>query len=82
MDSEHGLESSTSDIRIVRLSIPEIAFGDLVFLDTPGFNDTTFYTGTGKISVDILIMLADWLKSTYVLVNLLTSLLRCFFLQI
>ena len=62
----HGLVSCTSDISNVRLSIPEIAFGDLVFVDTPGFDDTH------KKDVDILKMVADWLKSTYVFVfNLL-----------
>ena len=62
----HDLESCTSNVSNVRLSIPEIAFGDLVFVDTPGFDDTH------KKDVDILKMVADWLKSTYVfIVNLL-----------
>ena len=61
----HGLHWFLNDY----FCLVEIAFGDLVFVDTPGFNDTPFYTGTGKISVDILIMLADWLRSTYVLVD-------------
>jgi hypothetical protein len=39
-----------------------MAFGDLVFVDTPGFDDTH------KQDVDILKMIADWLKSTYVFV--------------
>jgi predicted GTPase len=58
----HDLESYTSSVSNVRLSIPEIAFGDLVFVDTPGFDDTH------KKDVDILKMVADWLKSTYVFV--------------
>ena len=39
-----------------------MAFGDLVFVDTPGFDDTLIK------DVDILKMVADWLKSTYVFV--------------
>ena len=58
----HDLKSCTSNINNVRLSIPEVAFGDLVFVDTPGFDDTH------KTDVDILKMVADWLKSTYVFV--------------
>ena len=58
----HNLESCTSKISIVRLSIPDVAVGDLVFVDTPGFDDTH------KSDVDILKMVADWLKSTYVFV--------------
>jgi GTPase Era involved in 16S rRNA processing len=59
----HNLESCTSKISIVRLSIPEMAFGDLVFVDTPGFH---------RSDVDILKMVADWLKSTYVFVAVMT----------
>ena len=61
----HDLESCTSTVNNVRLSIPQIAFGDLVFVDTPGFDDTH------KKDVDILKMVADWLKSTYVYVAVL-----------
>ena len=70
----HDLESCTSNVSNVRLSIPEIAFGDLVFVDTPGFDDTN------KKDVDILKMVADWLKSTYVFVavKLLKLLRYCF----
>ena len=57
-----GLWSGTSEISNVRLSIPEIAFGDLVLVDTPGFDDTH------KKDVDIIKMVADWLKSTHVFV--------------
>ena len=56
----HNPESYTSKISIARLSIPEMAFGDLVFVDTPGFDDTH------KSDTDILKMVADWLNSTYV----------------
>ena len=55
-------ESCTSKVSSVRFSIPEIAFGDLVFVDTPGFDDTLIK------EVDILKDLADWLKTTYVFV--------------
>ena len=57
----HGLPSGTNEVSNFRLSIPEIAFGDLVLVDTPGFDNTH------KSDVDILKMVADWLKSTYVL---------------
>jgi len=42
--------------------MPELAYGDLVFVDTPGFDDTNMS------DVDILKMVADWLKATYVFV--------------
>ena len=51
-----------SCISNVRLSIPEIAFSDLVFVHMPGFGETP------EKDVDILMMIADWLKSTYVIV--------------
>jgi hypothetical protein len=60
----HDLKSCPSDFSIVRLSIPEIAFGDLVFVDTPGFANDDAH----KNDVEILKMVADWLKSTYVFV--------------
>ena len=56
----NSLESCTSEINIVKLSIPELADGDIVFVDTPGFDDTH------KSDADILQMVADWLKATYV----------------
>ena len=59
----HNLESYTNEVSNVRLSIPELAYGDLVFVDTPGFDDTH------KSDVEILKMVADWLKSTYVFVS-------------
>lgn len=61
----HSLESCTSEIKIVKLTVPELADGDVVFVDTPGFDDTH------KSDADILKMVADWLKSTYVLLNLI-----------
>ena len=62
----HDLESYTSDVRYVRLSIPEMDFGDLVFVDTPGFDDTH----SRRNDEDILNMVAIWLKTRYVVVNL------------
>jgi len=56
----HDLESYTSEIKIVKLSVPELANGAVVFVDTPGFDDTN------KSDADILKMVADWLKATYV----------------
>ena len=58
----HDLESCTSKVGIVRLPLPGLPYGDLVFVDTPGFDDTH------KSDVDILKMVADWLKSTFVYV--------------
>jgi len=65
----HDLESCTSEVSNFRLSIPEMAFGDLVLVDTPGFNDTS------KADFEILKMIADWLKSTYKKNILLSGLL-------
>lgn len=56
----HNLESCTSEVGIIRLSLPELSVNDLVFVDTPGFDDTH------KSDVDILKMVADWLKTTFV----------------
>ena len=56
----HTLESCTSEIKIVKLSVPELSDSDVVFVDTPGFDDTH------KSDSDILKMVADWLKSTCV----------------
>jgi hypothetical protein len=58
----HTLELGTSNISNIIIPIPEMSIGDLVFVDTPGFDDTH------KSDVDILKMVADWLKSTYVFV--------------
>lgn len=56
----HGLQSCTSDISTIRLSFPELVAGDIVFVDTPGFDHTH------KTETDILKMVADWLRVTYV----------------
>ncbi|KAF8160036.1 P-loop containing nucleoside triphosphate hydrolase protein [Crassisporium funariophilum] len=55
----HTLQSCTSTIDIVKLSFPEYSDCDIVFVDTPGFDDTT------KSDVDILHMIANWLRDTY-----------------
>ena len=60
----HGLESCTSAINTVRLSFPEQIASDIVFVDTPGFDHTN------KTETDILKMVADWLKTTYVILEM------------
>ena len=60
----HGLESCTSDIITVRLSFPEWIASDIVFVDTPGFDHTN------KTETDVLKMVANWLKTTYVILDL------------
>jgi hypothetical protein len=54
----HTLESCTSEISIVRLSLPEIVDSDICFVDTPGFDDTN------KSDVDIFKMISGWLIDT------------------
>ena len=58
----HDLELCTKEISDFRHSLPELAYGDLVFVDTPGFD------GMHKSDADILKMVADWLKTTFVYV--------------
>ncbi|KAF8805169.1 P-loop containing nucleoside triphosphate hydrolase protein [Phlegmacium glaucopus] len=65
----HTLKSCTNEVNNVRISMPELAYGDLVFVDTPGFGNTN------KSDTDILKMVVDWLKSTYAKNNLLSGLL-------
>ena len=60
----HGLESCTSDIITVRLSFPEWIASDIVFVDTPGFDHTN------KTETDVLKMVANWLKTRYVILDL------------
>jgi GTPase Era involved in 16S rRNA processing len=60
----HDLESCTSEISTVRLSFPEHIANDIVLVDTPGFDHTN------KTETDILKMVADWLKTTYVILEL------------
>jgi hypothetical protein len=56
----HDLESCTTEIGIVHFQCPERSDLDVLFVDTPGFDDTN------KTDVEILNMIADWLKTTYV----------------
>ena len=56
------LGSSRNNLSTVRVSIPEMAFGDLVFVDTPGFDDSR---DTQDSEVDVLTMVSKWLKLTY-----------------
>ncbi|KAF7967873.1 hypothetical protein HWV62_32852 [Athelia sp. TMB] len=53
----HDLESCTSEIRAVRCKHPNEA-GDVVFVDTPGFDDTY------RPDIEILSTIADWLVKT------------------
>ncbi|KAL0948440.1 hypothetical protein HGRIS_011016 [Hohenbuehelia grisea] len=53
----HNLRSYTTEIGFVELTRPEHCDADIVFVDTPGFDDTS--------DVQILEMIADWLKKTY-----------------
>ncbi|KAL6302092.1 P-loop containing nucleoside triphosphate hydrolase protein [Sparassis latifolia] len=55
----HALESFTTEIGMVKYHIPERSSLDVVFVDTPGFDDTY------KSDLEILQMIADWLKKTY-----------------
>ena len=50
---------------MIRLCLPEIADSDIVFVDTPGFDDTT------RSDTDVFEMISTWLIKTYFL---------CFFL--
>ena len=49
----HKLRTFTTDIRTVRVDHPIL--GSVVFVDTPGFDDTF------KSDVEILTTIADWL---------------------
>ena len=59
----HTLQSCTSEVKSVKLSVPELADGDVVFVDTPGFDDTR---GTGRSDADVLQMVSDWMNAMYV----------------
>ncbi|KAF8811587.1 P-loop containing nucleoside triphosphate hydrolase protein [Phlegmacium glaucopus] len=67
----HKLESCTSEISTIRISSPDLVDSDIVFVDTPGFDHTN------KTDIEILKMVADWLKSTYQKDILLSGLLYC-----
>jgi energy-coupling factor transporter ATP-binding protein EcfA2 len=53
----HKLRSFTKDIRTVRIEHPKI--GSVVFVDTPGFDDTF------KSDLEILTTIANWLVKVY-----------------
>jgi len=55
----HNLELCTKEVEKFRHSLPGLAYGDLVFVDTPGFDDTS------KSDLEVLKMVDNWLKSTY-----------------
>ncbi|KAF9469800.1 P-loop containing nucleoside triphosphate hydrolase protein [Collybia nuda] len=55
----HDLQSCTTDIKIVKYECPDKSDFDVVFVDTPGFDDTE------RSDVEILEMIADWLNKTY-----------------
>ena len=59
----HNLELCTKEVEKFRHSLPGLSYGDLVFVDTPGFDDMS------KSELDVLKMVDIWLKSTYVLVS-------------
>ena len=61
----HSLEPFTSEVSAFRRSMPELACGDLVFVDTPGFDSIP-----GRSDADILNMVANWLKSKYIFVDI------------
>ncbi|KAL4259612.1 hypothetical protein AB1N83_006534 [Pleurotus pulmonarius] len=55
----HDLESCTNSIDILKFQCIERSMQDIIFVDTPGFDDTH------KSDVEILEMIAGWLKQTY-----------------
>ncbi|KAF8157123.1 P-loop containing nucleoside triphosphate hydrolase protein [Crassisporium funariophilum] len=55
----HSLESRTSTVNTITLSFPEYSECNVVFVDTPGFDDTK------KPDAEILQMIATWLQETY-----------------
>ena len=60
-DVGHGLESYTSEIRAVPYVRPNQKDDSrYILVDTPGFDDTN------KSDTEILSMIAQWLKTTYV----------------
>jgi GTPase Era involved in 16S rRNA processing len=59
----HSLQSCTTEITTTRVCFPEKCDADVVFVDTPGFDDTN------KSDGEILEMLAHWLNRTFVLLS-------------
>ena len=56
----HDLESCSSEILVVKMSFPEFSDYNIVFVDTPGFDDTK------RSDTEVLRMIADWLATTCV----------------
>ncbi len=54
----HDLESCTNSIDILKFQCIERSMQVIIFVDTPGFDDTH------KSDVEILEMIAGWLKQT------------------
>jgi hypothetical protein len=54
----HSLHSYTANIRAVRVNHPRGGNRPFVFVDTPGFDDTT------KSDTEVLTLIAEWLKQT------------------
>ena len=57
----HDLKLCTKEVEKFRHSLPGLAYGDLVFVDTPGFDDIS------NSDLEVLKMVDKWLKSTYVI---------------
>jgi len=55
----HGLESCTADIQVIPIPHPNDPTRRIVFVDTPGFDDT--YVS----DADILKCIAEWLENSY-----------------
>ncbi|KAJ8517858.1 hypothetical protein ONZ45_g5025 [Pleurotus djamor] len=55
----HDLESFTSEIQLLKFQYFERSTQDIVFVDTPGFDDTH------RSDVDVLNAIAAWLSNTY-----------------
>ncbi|KXN84732.1 hypothetical protein AN958_12159 [Leucoagaricus sp. SymC.cos] len=58
--SGNSLASVTSGIEATRVQLPNDTSKHIVLVDTPGFDDST------RSDMEILHMISDWLKATYV----------------
>ncbi|KAF9045103.1 P-loop containing nucleoside triphosphate hydrolase protein [Panaeolus papilionaceus] len=65
----HTLESCTSDISIVTMTVPEVTDVRIVVVDTPGFDDTH------KSDLEIFKYISEWLNKTYTKGTLLSGVL-------
>jgi predicted GTPase len=54
----HDLRSCTQGVQAVRCTHPENPDRQIVFLDTPGFDDTS------RTDTEVLIDISEWLKTT------------------